>query len=85
MANPYARNTDPRPLKDERETALPVGLWVMLYFREPVDGELTAAGYVDFCGTYGVRISDENTGSVTFASHANIIGATGKPWRGRGL
>ena len=73
MAPDYSRN---RNTKDTRESALPLGLWVTLYLRDEIEGRKTWEGSVDYCSTYGTRITTES-GIIIYASHANIIGAVG--------
>lgn len=71
MAYPRQHHEEraPRP-----ESALPVGLWVTLYFKEPFGEMKQAEGGVDYCSTYGIRITTQQ-GVVVYTPHINVIGA----------
>ena len=74
MASPSPRYDNRHDSK--QDTAIPLGLWATVHFREAVGDLLSAEGYVQYCSTYGVRLKMSD-GRVVYTPHTNIIGATG--------
>lgn len=65
---------------EEKDTALPLGEWMIVHFREPIGKAWSVEGNVAYCATYGVRIVSAD-GAMTFIPHSNILGATGEEAR----
>ena len=68
MASPY-------PRKEQKESAIPLGAYVELYFREAIGDLASVAGGVSYIGPYGIRVETEN-GTDVYVAHQNVLGAT---------
>jgi hypothetical protein len=59
------------------DSALPIGMHMVVHLREPIGDLKWIDGRVTYCSTYGVRLRAAD-GSEIYTPHANVIGAVGR-------